>query len=133
MMMGLFGATVELLQRSAAFAVRRHAVLAQNLANVETPGYRGQDLMFARELDLARQAHAVPVAFGPDGRGDASKQPLDVRLVRAPDGPSRPDGNDVDIDRQMVKIAENTLYYTTVVQLLIGKLNAMKTAISGRV
>ena len=132
-MIALFGATMELLQRGAAFAVRRHALLAQNLANVETPGYRGYDLTFARELDLARQAHATPVAFGPTAKAGDSDNTLDVRLVRAPDGPPRPDGNDVDIDRQMVKIAENALYHNAVVHLLIAKLNAMKTAISGRV
>lgn len=131
--MGLFDATVELLQRGAAFAVRRHAILAQNLANVETPGYRGQDLTFARQLDLVQQSRALPVALelrGPAGVRDVG---LDVRLVRAPDGPPRPDGNDVDVDRQMVKIAETTLYHNAVVHLLIAKLNAMKTAISGRV
>lgn len=131
--MGLFDATVELLQRGAAFAVRRHAILAQNLANVETPGYRGQDLTFARQLDLAQQSRAMPVALGLRGVAGARDSGLDVRLVRSPDGPPRPDGNDVDVDRQMVKIAENTLYHNAVVHLLIGKLNAMKTAISGRV
>lgn len=131
--MGLFDATVELLQRGAAFAVRRHAILAQNLANVETPGYRGQDLTFARELDLAQRARATPVAFGLGGQAGAREAGLDVRLVRAPDGLPRADGNDVDVDRQMVKIAENTLYHNAVVHLLLAKLNAMKTAISGRV
>jgi flagellar basal-body rod protein FlgB len=131
--MGLFDATVELLQRGAAFAARRHAILAQNLANVETPGYRGQDLTFARELDLAQQVRATPFAFGLSGPAGARDARLDVRLVRSPDGPPRSDGNDVDVDRQMVKIAENTLYHNAVVHLLIAKLNAMKTAISGRV
>lgn len=130
---GLFDATVELLQRSATFAVRRHAVLAQNLANMETPGYRGQDLTFASELDLARQAHAIPVSLEPGRKDRTAEQALDVRLVHAPDGPVRPDGNDVDIDRQMIKIAENALYHNTIVHLLIGKLNTMRTAISGRV
>lgn len=131
--MGLFDATVELLQRGAAFAVRRHAILAQNLANVETPGYRGQDLTFARQLDLVQQSRALPVALELRGPAGAREAGLDVRLVRAPDGPPRPDGNDVDVDRQMVKIAETTLYHNAVVHLLIAKLNAMKTAISGRV
>lgn len=131
--MGLFDATVELLQRGAAFAVRRHAILAQNLANVETPGYRGQDLTFARQLDLVQQSRAMPVALELRGPAGAREAGLDVRLLRAPDGPPRPDGNDVDVDRQMVKIAENTLYHNAVVHLLIAKLNAMKTAISGRV
>ena len=131
--MGLFDGTVEILQRGVAFATRRHALLAQNVANVETPGYSGQDLTFARELDLAQQVRATPVAFGPGGPAGARGADLDVRLVRAADGLPRADGNDVDIDRQMVKIAENTLYHNAVVHLLIAKLNAMKTAISGRV
>jgi flagellar basal-body rod protein FlgB len=130
--MGLFDATVDLLQQAAGFAMRRHAVLAQNVANVETPGYQGRDLVFARELDLAHQAQAMPVRFPASKEVDETQRAFDVRLVRAPDGPPRPDGNDVDIDRQMVKIAETALFHNAVVHLLIGKLNAMKAAISGR-
>lgn len=130
--MSLFTSAVETLQQGVTFALRRHAILAHNLANVETPGYQARDLTFSRELDLARKARATAVSLEPPGLPQGAVQSLDLSLVRAPDGPPKPDGNDVDVDRQMVRIAENAFYHNAVVQLLASRLNAMKMAIRGR-
>ena len=46
---------------------------------------------------------------------------------------SREDGNDVNLDRQMARLAENTLFNNTLVNLLTSRFNQMKQAISGRV
>ncbi|MFQ5829765.1 MAG: flagellar basal body rod protein FlgB [Candidatus Methylomirabilia bacterium] len=131
--MNLFSGVVESLQQGVTFALRRHAILAHNLANIETPGYQARDLTFSRELDLAQKSRAVPVSLAPAGQTERMAKSLDVSLVLSPDGPPRSDGNDVDIDRQMVKIGGNAGYHNVVVQLLVSRLNAMKMAITGRV
>jgi flagellar basal body rod protein FlgB len=43
------------------------------------------------------------------------------------------DGNDVDLDKQMVRVSQNTVYHNTLVQILTTQFNAIKLAISGRV
>ena len=45
----------------------------------------------------------------------------------------REDGNDVNLDRQMARLAQNTLYNATLVQLLASRFATVKQAISGRV
>ena len=130
MLSGLFGKQVEDLSRGLSHAARRHSLLVGNIANVETPGYAARDLVF--DDYLRPSVVPTPVGFpaeplppGPDGRAP--------RLVRAADGPPRPDGNDVRLDRQMARLAGNTLYQSTMVQLLTNHFNTLKQAISGRV
>lgn len=126
----LFGGTIELLRQAVSFSTRRHQTLAQNLANAETPGYRGQDVVFRDEMETALRGKAVPVSTAlPEPDGGA------LRTVRvyAGDGRPRMDGNDVDLDRQMVRMAQNTLYHNAMVQILTQQFNVLKGAISGRV
>ncbi len=123
-MSGLFGGVVETLRQASAFALRRHELLAENVANADTPGFRAHDLSFAHELSLAQLVRSRP-----DGSLAAA---LDLRLVDAPDGPARLDGNDVDIDKEMVRMTQNAVYHNVVVHLLNARFNALKSAIQGR-
>ena len=122
--MTLFGSVGEVLRQASAFALRRHELLAQNVANADTPGFRARELTFDHALSIAQRVRALPApaAGAPD---------LDLRLVDGPDEPGRADGNNVDIDRQMARLAQNTAYQHTVIQLLNGKFRALKTAING--
>jgi flagellar basal-body rod protein FlgB len=115
---------MDMLRQAAVFSTRRHELLAQNIANADTPGWEARDVAFANELSLAQQVRALPAsALGaPD---------LDLRLIERPDSVVAPDGNSVDIDRQMTRVAQNTLYHSAVLQLLNSQFRALKTAISG--
>jgi flagellar basal-body rod protein FlgB len=130
MMNGLFDQSIDRLARGLEFASRRHEVLTRNVANMETPGYRATDVSFDDYLKpmkpLVTDATPMMVANAAPGEPTA-------RLVYANDGPARDDGNDVNLDRQMARLAENTLYNHTLVQLLAARFAAMKQAISGRV
>lgn len=53
------------------------------------------------------------------------------RLVPTNDTVHRLDGNTVDLDKEMSKLAENSLYYNTAAQIVSKKLRGIKTAISG--
>lgn len=88
----LWGAHSRNLDRALDRASQRHGLLAGNLANVNTPGYRRQDLDFGIELEGAQRALRQPAAAT---RGGA------VRL----------DGNGVDLEREVVAIGETELRY----------------------
>ncbi|MBI3463192.1 MAG: flagellar basal body rod protein FlgB [Planctomycetes bacterium] len=111
----------ELLARLLDVASLRHRVIAQNVANVNTPGYHRLDVSFedtlARELPLSGQ-----------------NQTPDVKPVvaEAPGGPLRQDGNNVDIDAEMGRLNKNSLLYGAYSQVLAAKIAAMRAAISGR-
>ena len=122
--MNILGGTIDMLRQATTFATRRHEVLAENVANTDTPGFQARDLTFEHELSLAQKVRALPMSTLPTPA-------LDLRLVDAPDARMRPDGNNVDIDRQMTRIAQNALYHNVVVQLLSSRFAALKTAING--
>jgi flagellar basal-body rod protein FlgB len=142
----MFAGTIDLLRQATAFAARRHELLAQNVANAETPGFQARDLAFDRELTLAQRVRALPwyrsASSDQDVGGPSQSRvappstvdslDVDVRMVESPDARMRPDGNNVDIDRQMARVAQNTLYHNVVVQLLTSRFNALKSAINGR-
>jgi flagellar basal-body rod protein FlgB len=122
--MNLIGGPLEVLRQAAAFALRRHELLAQNVANADTPGYHAHDLAFARELSIAQQTASLPA--------DAVGAPaLDLRIIESPDPVSRQDGNTVELNREMARMAQNTVYHNTVVQLMTAHLRNLRTAING--
>ena len=122
MMDGFFGGVVTQLAHGLDFAARRHEVLTENLANSATPGYRGRDLLFEDQLSPL-------LASAPD---DGRPVP-GASVVYTSDGAAGADGNDVHIDRQMARLAENTLFHQALVQVLAGQFTLLKQAISGRV
>jgi flagellar basal-body rod protein FlgB len=93
----------------------RHRVIAQNVANVNTPGYRRLEVTFVDELTRATA-------------GEGSDQP---KVVEAVD-PDRVDGNNVDIDREMNDLTKNGLLYQAATQILASRMASLRSAVSGR-
>ncbi|HEY1188274.1 MAG TPA: flagellar basal body rod protein FlgB [Gemmata sp.] len=96
----------------------RHRVIAQNVANVNTPGYKRLEVAF--EADLAK-ALAAPT-------GGAPVRPRVVNV----DGPERADGNTVDIDVEMNSMTKNSLLYEAATQIIASRVASLRSAITGR-
>ncbi|WP_348261246.1 flagellar basal body rod protein FlgB [Telmatobacter sp. DSM 110680] len=93
------------LSRYLDLAVSETKATAANMANIDTPGYRTQGFDFDAEMRKALKA------------SDTEKElPLHIRAV---DGlVSRPDGNNVSMDREGLKMAEAQLKFKTGVALM---------------
>jgi flagellar basal-body rod protein FlgB len=130
MIRSLFDSAVEQLSRGLAFAGARHEVVARNIANADTPGYRAHDLV----LDdvLRPQAVTAPgeVAASLLPLGEAERRP---RLIFTGPGTPRTDVSDVDVEQQLSHLSENQLFHGALVQMLTNHFTALKMAISGRV
>jgi flagellar basal-body rod protein FlgB len=93
----------------------RHQLIAANLANVDTPGYRTRDLRpFAGELQQAIAGQEIN--FAPMSR------PLSGLI-------ERPDGNNVNVDRESLLLAENQLHFQVAVQFLRAEFHRLSLAI----
>jgi flagellar basal-body rod protein FlgB len=116
-----------------------HEVIAHNLANVDTPGFKRSEVLFADRLatalkarDAARDNLAGTVT---DSRhipiGDVPR-PEDVTpgLVVRAETSLRPDGNNVDLDSEMVRLSENTVLYASLAQIVRMQLAQLRTAIT---
>jgi flagellar basal-body rod protein FlgB len=119
--MQLFDVSTVALERALAGSALRQQVLSNNIANANTPGFRRSDVDFKSALADAlgddEAAESVgQVTFGVDA--DAS-------------GATRFDGSNVDVDREMAALAENSLDYQAISTTLRARLRMLETAISG--
>jgi flagellar basal-body rod protein FlgB len=88
---------------------KRQQVLAANVANLDTPGYRAKDISFAAELDGSME--------------------MGSRVVEA-ETKEKGNGNNVDLDHELTEITKNGLQYVTLVQYLNQKIKTLRSAIT---
>ena len=112
------------LERALDQSALRHRVLATNIANVDTPGYRTRDApTFAGEIEQA-MAQA--------GDGDAPTAPLMTPVAREVRGlMERPDGNNVSVERESLLLAQNQLRFEVAVAFLKTEFHRLALAING--
>ena len=107
----------------AAESVRLNTV-ASNIANVSTPGYKRVDLGRTFEQELIKTI---------DGRDAAKIAALDPLVETDSLTPStRADGNNVQLDSELLKLTTNTMNFDALSQFASGSLKQLRTAITGR-
>lgn len=107
----------------AALTLRseRMGVIASNIANAATPGYKARDIDFNAALD-ARLDKA---------RGGVASPGGDTRMVfRSPTMPAM-DGNTVELNREQVAFAENAVAYSATLSFVQGRVNTITRALKG--
>ncbi|MCR4419879.1 MAG: flagellar basal body rod protein FlgB [Clostridia bacterium] len=127
------GRSWELLNRALdAFAVRQR-VIAHNVANLNTPGYKKYRVRFEEELQEARRRSDLPLYRTHPQHLDPRRAPEEAEpeVVRETATSSRPDGNNVDLTEQMVQLAMNQFYYQLAAQSASGYLARLRLVITG--
>lgn len=134
---GLFNGTIPLLERAMDLRSRRHHLLASNIANLDTPGYKAFDIMVEEELrktDMHRVDDPMPLARTDSDHRFGSPPPENgVRTGYAePQLYSlRGDGNTVDIDKTVSNLTKNNLMYHVSAQIISGKFTKLLSVIKG--
>jgi flagellar basal-body rod protein FlgB len=105
---------VGLLEKALNVRAFYHRILAANMANVETPGYKEKDIEFGVELD----------------RPVGNTRNIEVREKVDGDGGTAIDGNTVNMENQIVKLTENSLMFNAFVQLINKKFSMMRYVIN---
>jgi len=118
----IFDSTMRGLTEALTLHQKRHEVLASNLANVETPGFRAQDLDFATTLKEAFEEKPAPF----EALGETT-----ARAVEDTSAPARADGNTVDLDLQMAKLGMNGGRYVSLARILALRIGLLRQAIEG--
>ena len=127
--MQLFGNVTTGLGAALDLYQARHKVLAENIANSETPGYRARDLDFGDEL-AAALAPADPAGTPGEAKGAAPTAPhVEPTIDR--DATIKPDGNSVALDTQVGRLAENAFKIQALTQILSSKYQGLKRVIDG--
>ena len=124
-------AYVDLLTSSADYSWKRNEVLNSNIANVDTPGYKRQDVSFESVLSAA-------VAKGSSLSNNLTKTVRDINYNHVKptvytdnaELSYRIDGNNVDIDVEQIELASNQLYYAAVTDSMKMEFDRFKAALS---
>ena len=132
---------IAVLERLVQFAGARHRLIVNNIANLDTPGYRPVDVSVGAFREQLAGAVDARRASGTDGRlelGDSGQVQFNddgVTLHPEPIGANLlfHDGNDRDVERTMQDLVENFMTFRLAAELLRSRLDLINTAIRERI
>lgn len=130
------GSALGLSPQVMALRARRMELLAANIANADTPGYKARDIDFAAALRQARgQARAVDLRLTHPRHlalGARAVPGVDAPILyRIPSQPSM-DGNTVESHREHAAFMDNAVRYQASLNFLDGRIRGLRTAIRGQ-
>ena len=106
-------------------------VIAGNIANADTPGYKAKGMDFQKMLSQAAKNQQ-------SGMSRTHEKHFDVRIesnngleFRIPNQPDTGDGNTVDVQVERNLYLDNSMHYQASLQFLTGKIKGLKKAITG--
>jgi flagellar basal-body rod protein FlgB len=135
---------MSLLEKSLDYSSTQQSALSANISNINTPGYVRKDASFASVLASASepdqaldtplpgitdQPGQLPINAAYASQGLSSSD--DIPIVSDHSGAMRSDGNNIDIDTEMSKLAQNQIYYQALTQFESGQLSGLKYVIGG--
>jgi flagellar basal-body rod protein FlgB len=113
--------------------VKRAEVLANNLANADTPGFKARDIDFKAMMERATQnMNGLSMERTHDGHLDTSSSAGGSELLyRIPHQPSV-DGNTVDAQQEQSRFMRNAMEYQASFEFLNSKISGLKKALTGQ-
>jgi flagellar basal-body rod protein FlgB len=131
--MEIFDRTMTLLEESMNLRATRHRVIAQNIANEETPGFRAKEVQFLDELSAAAKHHGGVALQATHARHlGVQGDPLHGVRARVSEIPSAElplDANSVNLDSEMAKLADNGLHYNGAATILSVRFKQLLDAV----
>lgn len=118
------------LGRQLTRSVQRQSVAAGNLANVDTPGYRTQDVHFADALDEELGAPTALRATDARHFGASASTSGAADVVETPGLASRRDGNNVQLDRELLTLTRAGGDFSAAQTMLAAKFRLVRYAIN---
>jgi flagellar basal-body rod protein FlgB len=109
--------TIDVLHAALNGLMSRQSVIANNIANASTPGFKASQVDFETALRQALGAGTAPA--------------LDSSVVSATADAPNQDGNNVNLESQTMSLAETELRYQAMVDAVNGQFQVLNTAIQG--
>ena len=129
----LFTNEVKLVGKVMGMELKRQNVIMGNMANVHTPGYKPRELTFEKELQAAlgldmtgrvtrTDKQHIPAVFNPESFGPEWEKAFKPRIIHGEDR--------VNIDKETVKMAKNSLHYNALAQAVKANFDGIRTTIT---
>ncbi len=120
-----------MLEQALKASSLRQKVINNNIANVNTPGFKKSEVVFENLLQAeVNSAPPLPLTVT-NGRHiqTAANEPFAPVVNMVADTSARTDGNNVDIDAEMAEMAKNNIYYSAVAQQMGSFFSSLMSAI----
>ena len=124
---------INALEKALNGSSLRHKVISNNIANINTPGYKRMEVSFEEELAMAAKGDIRPeiALTHPKHIAPRGQVPIPNQIRTIENTSLRTDGNNVDIDAEMAAMTKNNIFYNTVAQRINGYYTNIKLAIKG--
>lgn len=124
------------LEKGLTAVTKRGEVIANNIANVDTPGFKAETVEFETHLQRELERESGDVFISKKTRAGHIDFDQDsgewLSVTRQEDTAMRMDENNVDIDAEMAAQADNTIEYYTLVRKISEQLGRLSIAVEGR-
>jgi len=139
----LFSPATDALTKTLSFLEERHRIIANNIANADTPFFKAKAApleefqeALSKAIDRARSGRAAGLALKPtrhvaDGPSGLVIEPVEARGADA--GILRHDGNNVNLDKEVSDLAQNAIMHRALSDLLRKQYLMLQSAIRERV
>lgn len=122
---------ISVLEQGLNASSLRHKVISNNIANVNTPGFKKSEVIFEDLLQDQLGSSSIALAKTKDGHIQGFNKPGISPVINTIQSTAfRADGSNVDVDIEMANLAKNNIYYNALVQQLSKQFSNIKSAIN---
>jgi flagellar basal-body rod protein FlgB len=129
--------TVPLLEQVVSFTEARHGVLAGNVANIDTPGYKTRDLspeVFEKRLREAVEARQAPPWTTSGRQADELQNSRELSdVAESMKGILLHDESNVNLERQITEIIKNQTQHNLAVNIMSAQFRLLRAAVTERI
>jgi len=122
--------TIDAMEAYMTRLSQRQQIVASNLANIDTPGFKTKDVSFYATMQelLSENSISLRTELPEHNRGMIQAYPQ-VQAFEVQGLPSRVDNNNVDLDREMLKLSQTSFSYSLITELLRAKFRTIASSI----
>lgn len=120
------------LEKGLEASWKKNEVINNNIANVDTPGFKRSEVEFESVFKSALEEGGFTAKRTREGHiytGSGDFDSINPTIVTDNSSTMRMDGNNVDIDKESSELAKNTIYYYTLIQKISSEFTKLRMAI----
>lgn len=121
---------VNMLEKGLDASWLKNQVIANNIANVDTPNFKSSSVSFEEAFASALNSDSFTAKKTNEKHVDFASQSLDATVSTDTDTSDGLDGNNVDIDYENAELAKNTILYNTLIEQVSSEFRKLSAAIN---
>lgn len=121
---------VGVLQKGLDASWLKNEVITNNIANVDTPGFKSSSVSFESAFKSALNGQSFAAKKTRQKHIDFKSQSMEATVTTNAGTSNGLDGNNVDIDYENAELAKNTIYYNTLIEQMTSEFRKLSSAIN---